>query len=425
MNNLYNILGVILLASTVLTAGCLDDNGTDENSNLPPDSTGDSIVLGGLNEFINSTNEFSFNMYQELTEGNENVFFSPYSITTALGMAYEGARGETAAEMEQVLEIPKDRQTRLDMMKEYQSIFNKKGPSYNLSTANSYWLREGGSLKQEYKDAIENYYLAHGEELDFAGDPAGSVDTINEWVEGETNEKIKDLLSVQDIDYMTYLVLTNAIYFKSDWKYQFDESATENMDFHLSDGTDITTDMMRMCDEDIDLKYSSNSEVQLLQLPYENNEISMYVMLPKENDIGTVSSKLDISYLNTLKSDLTAKYIDLYLPKFKLEEKYRLKKNLKNMGMSTAFTSNADFSGINNAGLFITKVIHQSFIEVNEEGTEAAAATAVIMGNFSAGSAPDPIQFKADRPFMFIIEHKESGQILFMGKVEDPTGELG
>jgi serpin B len=197
------------------------------------------------------------------------------------------------------------------------------------------------------------------------------------------------------------------------------------MDFHLSDGTDITTDMMRMCDEDIDLKYSSNSEVQLLQLPSENNEISMYVMLPKENDIGTVSSKLDISYLNTLKSDLTAKYIDLYLPKFKLEEKYRLKKNLKNMGMSTAFTSNADFSGINNAGLFITKVIHQSFIEVNEEGTEAAAATAVIMGNFSAGSAPDPIQFKADRPFMFIIEHKESGQILFMGKVEDPTGELG
>ena len=416
MNNIYKIFGVILLVFTVLTAGCIDDNTSDKNSNSPPDS----VVLEGLNEYVNSTNEFSFKMYRELVDGDENIFFSPYSITTALGMAYEGARGQTAAEMEQVLDIPKDRQTRLDMMKEYQSLFNKIGTSYNLSTANSYWLRTGGSLEQDYRDAIENFYLAHGDELDFAGDPAGSVDTINEWVEGETNDKIKDLLSVMDIDYMTYLVLTNAIYFKCDWKYQFDAEATEKMNFQLSDGTDITADMMRMCDKDVQLDYTSNSEVQLLRLPYKNNEISMYVMLPKENNIGTVSSKLDMSYFNTLKNDLTAQYIDLYLPKFKLEEKYRLKKNLSDMGMPTAFTGGADFSGINNANLFITKVIHQSFIEVNEEGTEAAAATAVIMGNYSAGSSPNPILFKADRPFIFLIEHKESGQILFMGKVENP-----
>jgi len=418
MKKVLNILGVILLVSTVLTAGCIDDNGADKNTNSPPDS----VVLGGLNDFINSTNEFSFKMYQKLIEGNENVFFSPYSITTALGMAYEGARGQTATEMEQVLDIPKDRQTRLDMMKEYQSMFNKIGASYNLSTANSYWLCKGGELKPDYKDAIENFYLAHGDELDFAGNPLDSVNTINEWVEGETNEKIKDLLSVLDITDLTYLILTNAIYFKSDWKYQFDESATEGMDFHLSDGTDITADMMRMCDEDIELNYASNPEVQLLQLPYENNEIFMYLMLPKDNNMGTVESKLDMSYFNTLKTDLTAEYIDLYLPKFKFEEKYRLKKNLSDMGMPTAFNATgADFTGMTDyPPLFIDKVIHQSFVEVNEEGTEAAAATAVIM-TYNGTPSIEPTQFKADHPFIFIIEHKESGQILFMGKVENPS----
>ena len=413
-----NTLVALLLISVGL-AGCTEDNIDDKSS----DSSGDTIVLGGFNDFVNSSNEFSFEMYGELVEGNENVFFSPYSITTALGMAYEGAKGKTADEMEQVLDIPRDKEARLAMMKELQSTLNKIGTHYNLSTANAYWLREDGSLRPEYKDAIENFYLAHGEKLDFAGDPAGSMDTINEWVEEETNDKIKDLLSVTDIDPLTYLILTNAIYFKSDWKYQFDEDATEKMDFHLSDGTDVEADMMRMCDEDIELQHASNSEVQLLRLPYENNEISMYLMLPKENDIGTVESKLDITYLNNLKKDLSEQYIDLYLPKFKFEQKYWLKKNLIEMGMPTAFGGGADFSDISDdaEGLYIDKVIHQSFIEVNEEGTEAAAATAVIMIERGGGPSNTPMEFKADHPFIFIIEHGETGQILFMGKVENPT----
>jgi len=273
-----NTLVALLLISVAL-AGCTTEDKIDDD---PSDTTGDTIVLGGFNDFVNSSNEFSFEMYGELDDGNENIFFSPYSITTALGMAYEGAKGKTAEEMEEVLDIPGDKEARLAMMKGLQSSLNKIGTHYNLSTANAYWLREDGSLREEYKNAIENYYLAHGEKLDFAGDPAGSVETINEWVEGETNEKIKDLLSVTDIDAMTYLVLTNAIYFKSDWKYQFDESATEEMDFHLSDGIDVTADMMRMCDEDIEILHASNPEVQLLQLPYENNEIFMYVMLPTQ-----------------------------------------------------------------------------------------------------------------------------------------------
>lgn len=413
-----NSLVAILLIAVSL-AGCTGDKRSDE----APSKTDNTIVLGGFNDFVNSSNEFSFEMYEELVDGNDNVFFSPYSITTALGMAYEGAKGKTAEEMEQVLDIPKDYDTRLAMMKELQSTLNKIGTNYNLSTANAYWLREGGSLREGYKNAIENFYLAHGEELDFAGDPVGSVDTVNKWVEGETNDKIKDLLLPDDIDPLTYLILTNAVYFKSDWKYQFDAGATEKMDFHQSGGTDIKADMMHMCDEEIELLHAANSDAQLLRLPYENNEISMYLLLPKENDIGTIESKLDISYLNNMKKKLEPEYIDMYLPKFNFEEKYKLKKNLINMGMPTAFTGGADFSGISDdaEGLYIDKVIHKSFVEVNEEGTEAAAATAVIMIERGGGPSTAPVDFKADHPFIFLIEHEETGQILFMGKVENPS----
>jgi serpin B len=282
---------------------------------------------------------------------------------------------------------------------------------------------EGGQLKQMYKDIIESYYLAHGEELDFAGDSEGSVEIINSWVENRTNNKIKDLLSKNDIDGLTYLILTNAIYFKSDWKYQFDSKATDERDFTLSNKDHIKVDTMHMCDESKKLNYTSNSEIQLLQLPYKDDELSMYILLPIDNDITSIETELSFNYLTKLKEKLNAEWVDLYLPKFKLEQKYDLKENLIDMGMPTAFGSGADFSGItSNTWLHISKVIHQSFVEVDEKGTEAAAATAVIFRN-SSSSIPNekPIEFKADHPFIFFIEHRDTGQILFMGKVEDPS----
>jgi serpin B len=325
--------------------------------------------------------------------------------------------------MMQVLNLPEDDQARLEMVKELQSLLNKETTSYELSVANAYWLTEDGSLKQDYKDVIESYYLAYGQQLDFAGDPSGSVDTINDWVEKETNDRIKDLLSTNDIDPLTYLILTNAIYFKADWKYQFDSNATEERSFYLTGGEEIETDMMHMCDESKRLNYAANTDVQLLQLPYMDEELSMFILLPIENDIASIESKLEHSYLSNLKNDITSEYVDLYLPKFKFEQKYRLKDKLSAMGMPTAFSGSADFSGItSDVDLFISMVIHQSFVEVNEKGTEAAAATAVEM-TFSAESpsSPEPILFIADHPFIFFIEHKETGQILFMGKVENPN----
>jgi serpin B len=414
---LLNIFMALLLVSVLFTTGCINNDDKKATNLTYP------VINGGMNEYVDSSNEFSFRMYGQLIDSNENIFFSPYSISTALGMAYEGARGETATEMRQVLNLPEDDQTRREMVQAVQSLLNKEGTSYELSAANAYWLREGGNLKEEYKDAIESYYLANGQQLDFAGDPVGSVDTINDWVLEKTNGKIKDLLSPNDIDALTYLILTNAIYFKADWKYQFDINATEERSFYLTGGEKIETDMMHMCDESKKLNYAANSDVQLLQLPYKDEELSMFMLLPKENDVASIESKLDHTYLSNLKDDITSEYVDLYLPKFKFEQKYLLNDKLSALGMPTAFRGDADFSGItSDTDLFISKVIHQSFVEVNEEGTEAAAATAVEMTMSAEGpSSPEPIVFRVDHPFIFFIEHKETGQILFMGKVENPS----
>ena len=417
---LLTMIVALLLASVTIMAGCITEEGNDEES-IPPTY---SVIDKEMNEYVSSCNEFAYEMYKQLVNSDDNVFFSPYSISTALGMAYEGARGDTASEMANVLDFPKNDQVRRDMVKDVQSQLNKDGTSYDLSAANAYWLKKDKNLEEEYRNVIESYYLAHGRELDFDNDLEGSVNEINEWVAKETNDKIKDLLSTSDITPLTYLILTNAIYFKADWIYQFDASATKEMSFYKTDGEEIITPMMHMCDESKKLNYASNSDVQLLQLPYKDEELSMLILLPKENDIASFETKLDHEYLSTLKDEISAKWIDLYLPKFKFEQKYRLENALSYMGMPTAFGMAADFSGITtDTELYIDKVIHQSFVEVNEEGTEAAAATAVVMAEKSGGgpSKPKPIEFRADHPFIFLIEHKDTGQILFMGKVEDPS----
>jgi serpin B len=408
------IVALVLISVSVVSINWIY-NPRDFSSDSPP---------ANVYEFVNCSNDFSFEMYQKLAaEDGENVFFSPYSITTALGMAYEGARGETASEIADVLKLPVGNQTRLDIMKSYQGKFNQENTAYNLSTANAYWLKENQDLKELYRNAIESYYLAHGEELDFAGDPIGSAETINDWIAQQTNGKIKNLIDPAIITTYTYLILTNAIYFKSDWKYQFNSTATKNDTFNLSDGNAITAEMMHMNDETIEFNYSSNGDAQLLQLPYKNGELSMYIMLPKTNDLASLESMLNYEYLNALKKDMSSEWVDLYLPKFKFEQKYELNDMLSEMGMPTAFSDNADFSGITDSvPLKITNVIHQSFVEVNEKGTEAAAATAVVIGPTSVNPPqPLPILFNANHPFIFFIEHEATGQILFMGKVGNPS----
>ena len=413
-------LSLVLVAVSAL-AGCLSNSSNDFEA---PDATY-SVITNEKNVCVKSSNEFAFDMYRELLSEGDNIFFSPYSISTAVGMAYEGANGKTATEIQSVLDLPADRATRLNQTKEVQASLNKEGTAYELNTANAYWLRDGADLEDAYKAAIVDYYLAHGEELDFAGHPSDSVDTINEWVSTQTNGKIKNLLSPADINSLTYLILTNAVYFKSDWKYTFDASATEDMDFTPATGAAFQTPTMHMCDKSIGINYAANDDMQMVQLPYKNEELSMLVLLPKDGKLSTVETALSSEYIKGLKDKISSEWMDIYLPKFKFEQKYALAPLLSDMGMPTAFSDEADFSGITkNADLHISSVIHQAFVEVNEQGTEAAAATAVTM---EAGSAigsepePEPIEFRADHPFIFLIEHKETGEILFMGKVSSPA----
>lgn len=394
----------------------IDDQDDDVPEDEPEQNFTAKAPIESVFDMVNSSNEFTFDMYKHLVDGDENVFFSPYSISTALGMAFEGARGQTALEMARVLNFSLDNQIRWDIMLEFQNYFNSNSSNYNLSTANAFWLAENGELKEEYRTALITYYLAYGEELDFAGDPVGSAEKINTWVENNTNGKIKDIISERSINALTYLVLTNAIYFKSDWKYQFDTSATSDMTFVTSDDEYLQTEMMHLHDENITFNYSANQDVKMLQLPYKGNELSMYILLPIMNNITELESSLSTGLISELKNNLTSQEVDIYLPKFKFEQKYELTNYLSDMGMPTAFTEAADFSGINDSGLYINSVIHQSFIEVNEAGTEAAAATVVIM---SFGF--NPTSFNANHPFIFFIEHEETGQILFMGKVENPS----
>ncbi len=379
----------------------------------------------GANVIIDSSNNFAFDMYNSLSK-DENLFFSPYSITTAMGMAYEGAKGQTATEMEQVLDLPSNDQDRWNMTHFMQSKVNGEHDDYELSTANAYWLRKDEALNPTYKNIIEQYYMAYGKELDFRGDPTGSKDTINQWVEDRTNDKVKDLLQDGDITDDTYLILTNAIHFKANWKYQFPEDATRSRTFYTSTGGDIQVETMNMCDEDKKLKYMANDDVKLLQLPYKGEELSMYVLLPKVNDITSVEDDLSHDYLNKLINELDKEWVDVYLPKFKFEIRYQLGAHLSDMGMPTAFGYDADFTGIADDGheIMIAKVIHKAFVDVNEEGTEAAAATAVLMedkSGWGSSPTPQPKEFNADHPFIFFIKQEQTNQILFMGKVEDPT----
>ena len=237
----------------------------------------------------------------------------------------------------------------------------------------------------------------------------------------QTKNKIKDLIPVGAITSMTRLVLTNAIYFKGTWIMEFDKTKTRQENFTTSQGETVKADMMSLTGDDVKFNYAEDGYVQILELPYKGEEVSMLILLPEEGDMGTLEYSLDNEQLQEWKNMLEETEVEVYLPKFEFDTKYFMKEDLSYMGMPTAFSEEADFSGMTGEkDLFISKVIHQAYVKVDEEGTEAAAATAVIMKNESI-AAPMKKVFRADRPFIFIIQKKNTGNILFMGRVSDPT----
>lgn len=380
------------------------------------DDTG-STPEGGL-EITEANNRFGIDIYKEVWEEDGNTFISPWSIFTALSMAYEGARETTAEEMADVLYLPENESYRHSSFAKVHNEINDMDGTCEIHTANAIWPQEGYPFLEEYIDIIERYYASKVENLDFIGDPEGSRFVINDWVEEETNDRIKDLLQQGSIDPLTRMVLTNAIYFKGDWLSQFDPADTRDRPFYVNGDEEHDVPMMTF-DGEVELNHYEDDELQALELPYSGEELSMLILLPKENDgLDDMVDALSLDMLGDIREGMSEEKVSVDFPKFKLETKYDLIPPLADLGIYHAF-GDADLSGMDGTkSLFISGVFHKAFVEVNEEGTEAAAATAVVV-SFSADS-PQHIHFTADHPFLFVIQQRETGNILFMGSLSDP-----
>jgi len=340
-------------------------------------------------------------------------------------MVYEGARGATADEIRSVFNFAADNQTRVGSFAKLYEQINPRNASYQLSTANALWAQENYSFWPDYLKTVETYYHGKATNLDFAGDTENSRQTINQWVSDKTMQKIPELFAAGTLNPLTRLVLTNAVYFKGKWATPFEAMLTQEKDFTASTGAKTKCRMMNIKDN---FGYAQTPDYQVLELPYENNDLSMIIVLPENGKIEAAEKELTAAGFNNLKKSLKTELVDVFLPKFKFDTSYNMNQTLAKMGMPTAFGgANADFSGMydrtkTTENLYIGLVIHKAYIDVYEEGTEAPRATGVAMMNATAVMEPPPAKiFNADRPFIFAIVHNQTGAILFMGKVNDPT----
>ncbi len=390
------------------------------SSELPPEE---------FMDLANDLNGFAVELLQELNRENEqNLFFSPYSISLALAMAYAGANGITASEMAQVLHfnLPIEEfhsqlnslDQSLYMVPEY---LKDNKDSFQLNIANTLWGQSGYPFRQSYLNRLAKSYGAGLQEVDFINDSEQTRSQINDWVSEETEGKIEDLIPEGGLNSLTRLVITNAIYFNAAWMQPFEKKNTKTDDFYLSDGNAIKTPMMEIEER---FSYQRDSDLQLVEIPYLNNRYSMVLVMPNESGLSGFIENLSSEQLSSrLESTRSGKVI-LRMPKFKFESSFSVNQALRELGMETAFSPiEADFTAMYEpAGdpLYISEVIHKAFVDVDEEGTEAAAATAVVMGATVAEPIDEPVLLAFNHPFMFLIRDRSSGLILFTGLIMNP-----
>ena len=388
-----------------------------------------------VDSLVKGNTEFALNLYAKLTKKNKtkNLFFSPYSISTALAMTYAGAKGNTARQMSKVLHFPKNQDflhPTFGLLQKQMSELNKK-TSVEIQIANALWVQKGTAVKTSFTQELKHYDAKAAQNVDFRKSSENARLEINNWVEDKTKQKIKNLLQKGSLNKMTRLVLVNAIYFKGQWLNPFKKSDTKNKPFFVKRKKSVKVPMMTQKSH---FNYWENDKLQVLELPYAtrgkrqkpmatqlSDSVSMIVLLPKQrNGLAQLEKSLNPQALEDWLAYARSMKIKVSLPKFKINAGIELSKTLSKMGMSDAFRNNkADFSGINGKkNLSLTSVIHKAFVSVDEEGTEAAAATGVVLGVRSIN--PPPPIFTADHPFIFLIRHKSTGSILFMGRVVNP-----
>ena len=371
------------------------------------------------NSVSSGNNQFAFDLFHHIASGekNANVFFSPVSISTALAMAYAGSQGETRKQMAQVLHFAGSQQEVAGGFHSLmQSLRAPANHAYQLSVANALWAQKDTRFTAEFTSLMSTYFAGEFNTVNFA-DSEQSLATINHWVAEKTAGKIPQLLQPGDIMALTRLVLTNAVYFKGDWTTPFLETATKPEAFTCGDGANQQVPMMHRTGQ---FNYAQAGELQVLELPYKGNQLSMIVLLPRAGATAQWP-EFTAEKLQQLRAQMKSTRVDLSLPRFKVEARLSLARTLSAMGMPEAFTAReADFSGITGKNdWYISAVIHDAVIDVNEKGTEAAAATGAVM-SFAAMMPQKPVIFRADHPFVYLIVHKPSGAILFLGRLSNP-----
>lgn len=368
-------------------------------------------LKSGMEKKVQQDNEFALDLFRKtIASTNEkNVFISPLSVSIALGMAWNGADNETKTEMETALKMSG---MTVSQINEYYQIMQTAlpdvDPSTKLNIANSLWYKQGFLVKGDYLQVNKNYFNAEIRELDFA--KADAVDTINQWCADKTNNLIKKPLDQISAEAVMYLI--NAIYFKGIWVKQFDKKQTFETNFNAEDGEQVRVKMMQQLDT---FAYYQDELAQYIDMPYGNKAFSMTAILPNEGKTtNDVLNTLDLQKWGNVVSHMTSQKVQVYFPKFKTKGKYELKNPLMEMGMLKAFSDEANFSKISDYKLIISRILHSTYCDVNEEGTEAAAVTII---EFKNTSLPEYPTFYANRPFIFVIREKSTGVILFMGKM--------
>lgn len=378
-----------------------------------------------LDELVAGNTEFALNLLREIRTTNAgNVIYSPHSISIALAMTYAGARTVTETEMASALHFtlpqnelhPAFNALDLKLVGRGQDAAGSDDEPFRLKIANAMWLQEGADFEMSFLDTLAENYGAGVNLMDYDTDPEAARLEINAWVEDQTEDKIKNLIPDGAITPDTVAVLTNAIYFNAAWEDQFEEGATVDAPFEAPAGIVNVPTMKQMAD----YGHSAQAGFEAIELPYDGGEVSMVVLLPDAaSDLATLEGNLDAATIQATFAALQTKKIELSFPKFKFESPIGLNEMLRNLGMPSAFDA-ADFSGISKTmSLAITDVLHKAFIDVNEKGTEAAAATAVIIGETSVPVAD--LTIEVDRPFLVLIRDRETDAVIFIGRVVDPS----
>ena len=384
-----------------------------------PRITDPDVSKTDLQELVSGNSAFAFNLYKAIrNDDDDNIFFSPYSISAALAMTYAGAESITEIEMAEVLHFSLYEDllhSSFNLLDQNLTPDAERDSTFSLHIVNALWGQTGYTFLPEFLEILAENYDASISLLDFSDNPELCRETINEWVVEQTNGKIENLIPRNILTTATRLVLTNAIYFKAQWLFQFDEMGTFDQPFHLIDGEEVTVPTMQQTEH---FPMARGDGYMAVELPYTDRRISMLVIVPDANRFPEVEEILGNDFINEVTRSLTDANLYLSMPRFETVSAFQLEDVLSEMGMPSAFGMSADFSGMDGTlSLYIASVIHKAFVSVDEEGTEAAAATAVVMEKIIGGSS---IEFIVDRPFIYLIRDRETGTILFMGRILNP-----